>query len=83
MCLIPPSFCRFDNLCAVHHQKVLHPQKETPIFFAQGSRRGKHRDKRETSSHRWTKDSGVSHERIWGRGCIAQPPCTQEGKADH
>src|SRR2546426_4964453 len=47
MHLIPPSFCRFDHLCAVHHQKVLHPQKETPMFFAQGRRRGKHRYKRD------------------------------------
>jgi hypothetical protein len=35
------------------------------MFFAQGCRRGKHRGKRETSSHRWTKDSGMSNERIW------------------
>ena len=83
MHLIPPSFCRFDHLCAVHQHKVFYPQKETPMFFAQGCRRCKHRGKRETSSHRWTKDAGVSHERIWGRGGIAQPPCTQEGKADH
>ena len=62
---IPPSFCCFDHLCAVHHQQVLHPQKETHIFFAPGCRRGKHQRKRETSSHRWTKDAGVSNARIW------------------
>src|SRR2546427_3604741 len=49
----------------MHHQKVLHPQKETHMFFIHGYKRCKHRCKRETSSHRWTKDACVSNERIW------------------